>query len=258
MKTLSIFSFCLLSTLFSFAQESADSIRVLFIGNSYSYYNDLPQTVQKIAATQELKVAIRTFLPGGSRFINHLGNKELNEAIRQGGWDYVVLQEQSLLPAQPTEKVVREVYPLADSLNSLVKMYNPDAQVIFYMTWGYKDGSDKVENYPLIATYEGMQERLKISYLEMAYSNHAWCAPVGVAWQQVRRAHPEYNLYNPDKSHPSASGSYLSAHVIFTTMYQKPYHTDVRLNLPAEEAEYLQQVAQQTVLENLALWNIKD
>ena len=61
------------------------------------------------------------------------------------------------------------------------------------MTWAHKDGClSPIADYPLIDTYTGMQERLKTSYLEMAYQNNAWCAPVGMVWQQVRRERPDY------------------------------------------------------------------
>ena len=91
-----------------------------------------------------------------------------------------------------------------------------------------------------------MQERLITSYLEMAYDNDAWCAPVGMAWRRVRAERPDYVLYAQDCFHPGPLGSYLAANVIFCT-----------LDFPAEQAEYIQRVAQQTVLENLTLLNIK-
>ena len=60
-----------------------------------------------------------------------------DRAIADGGWDYVVLQEQSTAPAMPTGQVAREVYPAARTLDSLVHAASPDARVIFYMTWGH-------------------------------------------------------------------------------------------------------------------------
>ena len=64
-------------------------------------------------------------------------------------------------------------------------------------------------------------------------------------------------LYAQDCFHPGPLGSYLAANVIFTTIYGKPYQTAYTLGFPAEQAEYIQRVAQQTVLENLTLLNIK-
>lgn len=238
--------------------EQKDSVRVLFIGNSYTYYNDMPEIVKAIALTQEINIAYTAIAPGGARFVQHLKNKAVLQAIRKGNWDFVILQEQSSAPAFPSKQVVQNVYPAAGSLNSLVHTHNKEAKVIFYMTWGHQDGMQGAPaDYPLVETYEGMQERLKISYLEMAYQHKAWCAPVGMAWQCVRKERPDYILYTSDGSHPSPLGSYLAANVIFTTIYQQPYQTAFVNGLPQEQAEYIQQIAQKTVFQNLKLLNIK-
>ncbi|MDR2914098.1 MAG: SGNH/GDSL hydrolase family protein [Tannerella sp.] len=241
-----------------FARKQGDSIQVMFIGNSYTYYHQMPEIIKEIAATQEMNITYTAFYPGGARLKGHLENQELIQAIKKGKWDYVVIQEQSSAPAMPGRHVAQHVYPAAQTLDSLIHTHNKTAKVIFYMTWGHKDGCQvPVENYPLINTYEGMQERLKISYLEMTYQNNAWCAPVGMAWKQVRRERPDYILYWPDRSHPSVLGSYLAANVIFATIYQKPYQTNITKEIPPEQAEYIQQVAQQTVFNNFELLNIK-
>lgn len=235
-----------------------DSLRVLWVGNSYTYYNDMPDAVRQIAATQKVKLSCTRFLKGGERLSGHLKNKKLLAAIAAGGWDYVILQEQSSAPAMPTRQVAREVYPCARTLDSLVHAASPDARVVFYMTWGHKNGNRRpVPEYPPINNYEEMQERLKTSYLEMTYDNDAWCAPVGMAWRRVRAERPDYVLYAQDCFHPSPLGSYLAANVIFTTLYGKPYQTGFTMGFPAEQAEYIQRVAQQTVLENTTLLNIK-
>lgn len=238
--------------------QTQDSLRVLWVGNSFTFYNDLPSMVREIASTQKVKLSCTRFLKGGERFSGHLKNQNLLEALSRGGWDYVILQEQSSDPAMQTREVVRTVYPAARKLDSLVHAGSPDARVIFYMTWGHKYGNRKpVAEYPLSNEYEGMQERLKTSYLEMAYDNDAWCAPVGMAWRQVRHERPDCILYKPDCYHPGVAGSYLSANVIFTTIFQKPYQTSFTAGLAAEQAEYLQQTAQRTVLDNLLLLNIR-
>lgn len=164
-----------------------DSTRVLFIGNSYTYYNDMPEMLKKLAAgaanSEKLPIAYRKFTPGGCTLKRHCDNAELRKAIADGGWDFVVIQEQSSAPARHSATVARDTYPYARTLDSLVHAASPAAQVIFYMTWGHKDGCQaRHDGYPLIDTYEGMQQRLADSYLEMTYDNDAWCAPVGLAW----------------------------------------------------------------------------
>ena len=239
------------------AKNANDSIRVLFIGNSYTYFNNLPNDVQKIAESQRLKLSYRASLKGGFSFERHLKDKETIAKIKEGNWDYVILQEQSEAPAKPTHMVAEDTYLYAHTLDSLVHAYSPKAHVVFYMTWGHKYGCQTpVPNYPLIDSYTGMQERLKTSYLEMTYANGAWCAPVGMAWQQVRRERPDYVLYTQDSTHPSPLGTYLAANVIFSAIHQKPYQTAYTKGLQAEQAEYIQQTAQNMVLNNLRLLNI--
>lgn len=249
----------LLCVLFITGQaQKQDSIRVLFIGNSYTYYNDLPEMLRELGKTQNMNFAIGRVLKGGERFSGHLKNPKLRSVL-QRKWDYIILQEQSTLPASPTAQVLRDCYPYAHALDSLIHVDSPQAKVIFYMTWGHKYGTvhDKKGTYPLRDSYDGMQERLKTSYLEMTYDNNAWCAPVGMAWKKVRELHPEYSLYVQDTYHPSPVGSYLAANVIFTTICQKHYQSDYAANLDVNMVEILQQIAQNTVLDNLELLNIR-
>ena len=245
-----------------FSKQKNDSINILYIGNSYTYYHDLPKMVQSIAANialdHRMKLSYKAFTPGGCTFKRHLQNKEEMEAIKAGSWDYVVLQEQSVAPALPTNVLQKETYFYAHVLDSLIHVYNPNARVIFYMTWGHKDGcQEPYKNYPFIDTYQGMQDRLITSYLEMSYFNNAWCAPVGMVWKKVRTERPYFTLYWPDCSHPSVLGTYLAANTIFSTIYQKHYQTTFTAGLDLEMSEYIQQVAQKMVLENLELLNIK-
>ncbi len=253
-----IFGLLLVLCPISLAAQPQDSVRMLWIGNSFTYFNDLPGMVREIAASQGVKLSCTRFLKGGERFSGHLKNPELIRALISGHWDYIVLQEQSTAPAMSTRQVIQKVYPAAHALDSLAHVGSPEAKVVFYMTWGHKFGNRKpVANYPLANDYEHMQERLKTSYLEMAYDNDAWCAPVGMAWQQVRRERPECELYRSDNYHPAVPGSYLAANVIFTTLFRKPYRTEFTADLPTSLAEYLQQIAQQTVLDNFVLLNIR-
>lgn len=238
--------------------EETDSLRMLWIGNSYTFFNDLPSIVRDIAASQGMKLSMTTVLKGGEHLSGHLRNPRLHELLKHGGWDYVIIQEFSAGPAADTRTVARTVYPYARTIDSLAVKCSPDAKVMFYMTWGHKYGNRKpVAEYPLSNGYEGMQERLKTSYLEMAYDNGAWCAPVGMAWRAVRSERPDCILYRPDCYHPAVPGSYLAANVIFTTILQRPYQTAFTAELPAEQAEYLQRTAQRTVLDNLVLLNIR-
>ena len=239
-----------------------DSVRVLFIGNSFTYYHDMPKMVKSLAdsidETDKMKLSIKMMAPGGWSFEKHLGSKEEMDVVKKGCWNYVVLQEQSAKPCYPTQRVVADTYHYAHIIDSIVKRYNPQAKVIFYMTWGHKNGcQEPLKGYPLIDSYLGMQQRLITSYLEMAYANDDMCAPVGMAWKKVRTDRQDLNLYWPDGSHPSELGSYLAANVIFCTILQKPYSSTFLGKQEASTAIYLQLLAQQTVLSSRKLLNLK-
>lgn len=244
------------------ARNDADTLRVLFIGNSYTYVNNLPELVTNIAAAADGSaqhvVSHRSFTPGGCTLQRHLTNEDLIKSLKHDKWDYVVVQEYSTYPAKSSRTVLENTYPYAKQICELAKQGNDNCKVIFYMTWGHENGSiEPTPGYTLADNYEGMQQRLISSYLEMAHENNAWCAPVGLAWQQVRHAHPEIGLYSKDHSHPSINGSYLAAIVIYSTILQQEFNSDFTSTLDPEVARYLQQLAQRTVLDNRILLNLK-
>ncbi len=231
--------------------DASDSLQILFVGNSYTYYNDLPAMVSEMAATQGLKLAPSRALKGGESLKGHLNHPFLPKVLKEGGFDYVVIQDASYLPSYSTKYVVDSVYPFAAEIDSLAKAGSPGVKTIYYMTWGHKDGIlHHKTDYPFNHTYHGMQERLKLSYLEMAYDNGGLCAPVGVAWERVVNERPDIELYNlKDRHHPSKEGSYLAACVILGTILKNPVKTYYYGTLAPETALYLQDIAARTVNE---------
>ncbi len=234
--------------------QPSDSIQVMFVGNSYTMRNNLPELLRRIAGSLDVKIAPSRGLKGGQSFKGHWNTDTLRAMLADGGFNYVVLQEASYRPSYSTRYVIKNVYPYAHKLDSLAHAGSPDAKVIYYMTWGHRDGLvHHKTDYPLDDTYPMMQQRLKTSYLEMAHDNHGLCAPVGMAWERVRTERPEIDLYVADHHHPSLAGSYLAANVILTTILNRPYTSQFYGGLPAETAEYLQRVAQETVFANRQL-----
>lgn len=223
-----------------------DSLRALFIGNSYTQYNQLVRQVQKLANSTGHKLSVKLVEHGGWTLKQHAANQETLDAIREGNWDFVVLQEQSQAPAREKEWVQENVYKPAHSLDSLHRLYSPKGKTVFYMTWGHN-----------IDTYTEMQQRLAESYLEMTTQLDAWCAPIGIAWKRVRIENPHIVLYDPDRSHPSMQGSYLAANVFCNVFFQKRFTSDYYAGLPKQEALYLQRIAQETVFSNPSLWNLR-
>ena len=144
--------------------------------------------------------------------------------ISEEDWDFVVIQAQSQEPSWPPSQVVTEVLPYAGILNDSIKSNNACSETVFYMTWGRKYGdTQNCDTWPPVCTFLGMQERLMAGYMAMAELNNSTVAPVGFSWKHSMDNDPDslINLYSSDNSHPSVSGTYLTACVMYATMFQK-------------------------------------
>jgi PKD repeat protein len=238
----------------------AESKKILFIGNSYVYTNNLPQVLYNLALSNGDTIIYDSSAPGGYTFLQHTTNANTLSKINAENWDYVILQEQSQKPAFPPSQVQAETYPYAAQLNDLILANDSCTQTVFFMTWGRKYGdASNCANYPPLCTFEGMQARLRQSYVEMADDNQALVAPVGEAFKYARMADSTINLYSPDNSHPSVAGTYLAACTFYATIFEtSPVGISYTAGLNSAQAAFLQQIAYQTVFDSLSVWNIDE
>lgn len=187
----------------------------------------------------------------------HSTNATSLSKINQQAWDYVVLQEQSQLPSFSPNQVTSDVHPFARALDSIILANDSCTETIFYMTWGRQNGdASNCASYPPICTYDGMQQRLRDSYIEMGLNNHATVSPVGVAWKNLRDNYPAINLYQADQSHPSIYGTYLAACVFYSTIFHKSSvgASFVTSGISNTDAQIIQTIASNTVLDSLSTW----
>ena len=231
--------------------------QVLFIGNSYTYMNGLPELINQIAISKGNSLIYESHTPGGSTLMQHASNSNVQSLLNATEWDYVILQEQSQNPSFPPSQVASQVYPYAESLCEDIREANPCTEPVFFMTWGRENGdSQNCASYPPICTYEGMQDRLTESYTEMAQNNESLLAPIGIAWKNIREQHPEINLYSSDGSHPSIQGSYLAACVFYAILFDDSAtnnYTPTNLNI--NEAQLIQTFANNAVNNNETDYN---
>ncbi len=236
------------------------SFDALFLGNSYIQYNDLPSMVSELALSLGDTLNTESNTPGAWSLQSHAAsNSSSMQSIRQQAWDFVIIQAQSQEPSFPPLQVEDQTYPYATIIVDSILENDICTEPMFFMTWGRKNGDDvNGVGYPQIATYLGMQQRLRESYLEMAFDNDASVSPVGMAWKRSIAENSDIELYNSDESHPSVAGSYLTACVFYSAIFKEScegsnyYPNDIT----AEEAANLQQIASEVVLDSLATWNI--
>ena len=236
---------------------NAKTFKVLFVGNSYIYVNDLPKTIADIALSKGDTLVYTTQAIGGSTANSLWNTPAVISSISQGGWDYVVLQCQSQEPAFPPSQVASDTYPYVKKLDSLVQAKNTCAETIFYMTWGRKNGdAANGAGYPPIATFDGMNARLRESYLMFAQDFTTSVSPVGVAWKMVRTQFPLIELYQADESHPSIYGTYLAACVFYSSVFHKTSlgASFITAGISTTDATNLQTIGSNTVLDSLENW----
>ncbi|MGB4204173.1 MAG: T9SS type A sorting domain-containing protein [Bacteroidales bacterium] len=246
----------ILSFLLAYLNTDAQKIKVLFLGNSYTASNNLPEIIRDLGLTTGDTLEYSSNTPGGYTLRQHTTNQTTLNLIRSGGWDFVVLQEQSQLPSFPDDQVVKMVYPYAARLDSLIKSANPCSTTLFFMTWGRKNGDHEYcPTFPPVCTYEGMDSLLQLRYTIMAEDNEAAIAPVAKVWRKIRKEHPEIELYHPDESHPENSGSYAAACTFYSIMFGKdPALTKYDYVLPHDEATIIKNIAKEVVFDSLAYW----
>lgn len=249
----SLFSFILLLAI----TVQAEKRRVLFIGNSYIYVNDLPLTLQTLAYSFGDSIEYESNAIGGATLQMHSTNATTIAKLLAPGWDYVIIQAQSQEPSFSPSQVSTDTYPYAKILDSLAHAGNPCVETIFYMTWGRKNGdASNCSFYPPVCTFEGMQQRLRESYLEMTMMNNATCAPAGTAWKYLINHFAGIELYQADESHPSIHGTYLTACVLYSTIYHKESNGSPAwpIGILTWEGLTLQNSASRVVLDSLETW----
>jgi PKD repeat protein len=238
--------------------NAQNTYKALFLGNSYTASNNLPNLVASIANSLGDSLIYDSNTPGGHTLQGHSTNATSISKINSQDWDFVVMQEQSQLPSFPQAQVATQVYPYATQLVNLIKQNDSCTEPVFFMTWGRRFGdSQNCPTWPPVCSFDGMQAQLRQSYLQMANDNNATCAPVGASWKHSIDTDPAVVLHSGDNSHPGLEGSYLAACVFYATLYRKsPVGASFTSTLTAAQANYLQQIAEDVAFDSMAVFNI--
>ena len=177
------------------AQNHRDTLRILFVGNSYTYVSNLPHLVSLISDSTQTKLLTAKSTAGGARLSDHWrGEKGLNtlELIKNGDFDIVVLQEQSMGTIEQPDSFLIYSKKFSDYIRE------NGAQPYFYCTWA----REKVPQY---------QKTITDVYNRAAQENGAGIVPVGEVWTLAQKLRPGIELYLNDGSHQSPIGAFLTA-----------------------------------------------
>jgi hypothetical protein len=194
-----LLSFCETET---FAQDKKDTLKVLFVGNSYTHVNNLPQIVSIVSQGVNTMLITKQSTKGGAKLRDHwFGERGLKtkKIIKNGNFDIVVLQGYSM-------STILE----PDSLRKYLKLFcnyvrENGAEPYFYNTWA----REKVPQ---------SQKTIDSVYYSIATETNATVVPVGQAWEQAKKLRPDIKLYEKDGSHPSKFGTILAAYTFVATI----------------------------------------
>jgi hypothetical protein len=240
------------------AVTSAGDVKtLLYIGNSFFYFNDSmhsivlrlvaagdPENRAKYRATSvtisgsglnwhDLEAYLK---PGGgmASYTFAPGNKVVFNKFDKP-FDAVLMNDCSQCPVHPQLKDL--FHEEAKKKSEIARKYG--ATPMLFMTWAYQDAPE-------------MTSQLAEAYTRAGNANNALVVPAGLAFAKAVQRDPSVNLYNADKRHPSAAGSYLAACVIYAAVHgRNPVGNSHKGGLEPKTADFLQQVAADTVREYL-------
>ena len=191
------------------AQEARETHDVLFVGNSYIYFNNLHELVAAFSTELDgplLRTHAHTH--GGYTLRRHLEDGHVADLLAagpaDGSWETVILQEQSSLGGRGRSGKLGDPADFLDAVSELDALIGAaNAETMLYMTWAKERLPDQIAG-------------LRDAYDQAGKAVDGSVAPVGLAWARVRSERPDVALFISDGSHPSAAGSYLAACVFYS------------------------------------------
>jgi len=201
-------------------------VRILFVGNSFTARNNLPGLLSGLAGARGIELEYKLIQAGGASLRQHLNAGQALDAIATGGFEVVVLQEQSTLPIKSPARF-REG---ARDFDAAIK--EAGARTALYLTWARRNAPES-------------QQALTFAYVASAAELGAALVPVGPVWERFLSLHDQPVLHDKDNSHPALPGSYLAACVfLIALLEQDPVGIDVPVKgLDADTAALLRQSA---------------
>ena len=188
--------------------ENNLSEKVLFVGNSFTFYFNMPLVVESMAKEKGVVIDIHQSTAGGASLKDHwTGKKNLKtvERIKKGGFDTIVLQDYSTNPLKKTKESIQYFNKFIDLAHSL------NAKVLIYSTWTYP--AMKPEKYL-------DKDPINIA-LRSLVGDSVSIVPVGKAFRLFQDRYPNVAIFTSDNKHPSPVGTYLTACLFMQTLIGK-------------------------------------
>lgn len=223
-------------------------VQILFVGNSHTYTNNLPQMFYNITLAFNNECDIYELTEGGyylQQFADpndELGS-QLNKGLQATKFDFVILQDNTNASASDTPE--QDMYPYIISLDEKIK--RAGGQTGLLMTWAPKNGISG----SITLSRDEIQSTIASNYITATNKIDGLLFPVGITFSIIFEQYPEIDLWDEDEMHPSLAGSYLSSCIIYAQLFQtSPEGCTYIDELDLHTASILQSVANEIVLKN--------
>jgi len=198
--------------------SAVGALPVLFVGNSATYYNNLPGMVADLGAADSLLIETAHATQGGAGLDYHWHDGSARDSLAAHRWDVVVLQ------GAYGETFEEYAVMWANAVRAA------GAKPALYMPSPSRARRDEFPS--VIQSYQTAAEKASAQLYAAA---EAWLA----AWE----ADPDLPLYGPDDKHPSVMGSYLAALTIYRGITGREPPSLTNLGISAEDDAVLQEAA---------------
>jgi hypothetical protein len=200
-------------------------MKILFIGNSYTFFNDMPTIFEGLAKENGEEATVFSVTKGGRKLYQNLTEgdewgEKIKSLCREHDFDVLILQEQSYLPVVDKEKFIEG----AAGVKALVGA----KRTVLYSTWGRKEGCPLLDELKISS--DEMTEALATAYEECAKTLGAEISYVGRTFAKIRKTDETIELYSSDLSHPSYKGSVTAALCLYKTVFGKMPKSHTSLN----------------------------
>ncbi len=217
-------------------------MKILMLGNSYTYFFDMPQILQALLDENCVDAKVDSVTAGGRVLWQNLDENdalhaEIVEKCKQNAYDALILQEQSSNAMEFYREFLHGVC-------GCVELVKP-ARTVLYATWGRKEGCDLLDEFGW--TNQTMTEGLAAAYDAAAKKVGGVSAHVGKCFFEIRRAYPEIELYDPDLSHPSYAGSCVAALALYKKLIGTLPENTASLKMDAADVLHVREVIDRVV-----------
>ncbi len=211
------------------APEIPEPTRILFIGNSATYYNDMPKMVEGMAIAAGKDVEVSSITHSGyklSEFMDENGiyYDKIITTLRETKFDFVITQDHRELMIQSPLKSEIAFLKLKNLIDE------NGAKTILYETQADSEGRNfKINGSSVFLDHSMMQYYLTKNYFYIGNKNDVEVSAAGPNYTRCTEMFPEIVLYDEDKLHPTIAGSYLAACTIYESIFDESTYNNAFL-----------------------------